>query len=137
MNNGGNYSERVKKLPVQVTRKDFNTYILRHLSRCKRGPKGKLTRYQIFNYILYVLHTGIQWNRLPIRRKEIHWSNVYKWHIKWSRDDSYKNLFESSVEHRMREKKLDIGFLHGDGSNAVAKKGDVELATQDTSTKKA
>jgi transposase len=136
MNNGGNYFERIKKLPVQVTKKDFSKYILPHLSRCCRGPKGKLSRYQIFNYILYVLHTGIQWSRLPIRRKEIHWSNVYKWHLKWSKDGSYKNLFESSVKHLMTERKLDISLLHGDGSNAVAKKGDVELVTQDTNTKK-
>lgn len=136
MKNGGNYSERIKKLPVQVTRKDFNRYILPYLSRCKRGPKGKLTRYQLFNYILYVLHTGIQWNRLPIKRKEIHWSNVYKWHAKWSKDGSYQNLFESSVKWLMTEKKLDISLLHGDGSNAVAKKGAQELDTLDTNTKK-
>lgn len=136
MNNGGNYFERIKKLPVQVTRKNFNTYILPHLSRCRRGPKGKLSRYQIFNYILYVLHTGIQWNCLPVKRKEIHWSNVYKWHAKWSKDGSYQDLFASSVEHLMREDKLDLSLLHGDGSNAVAKKGAQALVTQGTNTKK-
>jgi Putative transposase of IS4/5 family (DUF4096) len=136
MSNEGGYFERIKKLPVRVTRKDFNRYILPHLSRCRRGPRGKLSRYQIFNYILFVLHTGIQWNRLPIRRKEIHWSNVYKWHYKWSKDGSYKHLFESSVGHLMTESKLDLSLLHGDGSNAVAKKGDTELVTPDTSTRK-
>lgn len=85
---------------------------------------------------MYVLHTGIQWNRLPIKRKEIHWSNVYKWHYKWSKDDSYRNLFESSVKHLLLEEKLDVSLLHGDGSNAVAKKGDVELGTPGTNIKK-
>ncbi len=136
MNNQGGYFERDKKLPIQVTRKDFNKYILPHLSRAKRGPKGKLSTYQTFNYILYVLHTGIQWNRLPIRRNEIHWSNVYKWHLKWSKDGSYRNLFESSIQELLREKRLDLSILHGDGTNTVAKKGDVESATVATSIRR-
>lgn len=126
MNNEGGYFERMKKLPTRVTLKDFNHFILPYLSRTKRGPKGKLSRYQIFNYILYVLHTGIQWNKLPIKRKEIHWSNVYKWHLKWSKDNSYRNLFEGSVKHLLSENELDLSVLHGDGTNTVAKKGGVE-----------
>ncbi|HBF67344.1 MAG TPA: hypothetical protein DDW36_02885 [Candidatus Magasanikbacteria bacterium] len=117
------YRQRVKKLPVQVSRADFNRYILPYVSRARRGPKGKLTHFQIFNYILYVLHTGVQWNQLPIRRKEIHWSNVYKWHLRWSRDGSYRNLFETSVMLLNSKGKLDLRILHGDGSNTVAKKG--------------
>lgn len=136
MNNEGSYLDRIKKLPIQVLRKDFNKYILPRLSRCRRGPKGKLTRYQIFNYILFVLHTGIQWNQLPVKRNEIHWTNVYKWHLKWSKDGSYEDLFETSVKHLMTENKLDISVLHGDGSNTVAKKGALGLATQDTNTRR-
>lgn len=130
------YHRRVKKLPVQVGRADFNRFILPYLSRARRGPKGKLSRYQIFNYILYVLHTGVQWNRLPIHRKEIHWSNVYKWHLKWSKDGSYKNLFEKSVQRLLLDHKLDLSMLHGDGSNTVAKKGGERLDIQDTSIRK-
>lgn len=130
------YHRRVKKLPVQVGRADFNRFILPYLSRARRGPKGKLSRYQIFNYILYVLHTGVQWNQLPIHRKEIHWSNVYKWHLKWSKDGSYKNLFEKSVQRLLLDHKLDLSMLHGDGSNTVAKKGGERLDIQDTSIRK-
>jgi len=129
------YAERTKKLPIQVSRADFNRFIVPHLSRARRGPKGNLSRYQLFNYILFVLHTGIQWSRLPVRRHEIHYSNVHKWHVRWSKDGSYQNLFEGSVKHLLLAHKLDLSILHGDGSNTVAKKGDVELATQDTNTK--
>ena len=126
----------MKKLPVQVSLKDFNHYILPHLSKAKRGPKGKLSLYQTFNYILYVLHTGVQWNRLPIQRNQIHWSNVYKWHLRWSKDGSYKHLFEKSIQRLMLDHKLDLSVLHGDGSNTVAKKGDVVSATVDTSIRR-
>ena len=112
-----------KSLPKQVSLKDFNRHIKPFLSKRKKGPKPKLSSYKIFNYILYVGHTGMQWNQLRTRRKEIHWSNVYKWHNRWSKDGSYEKLFEASVEHLLESDQLDTSCLHGDGSNTVAKKG--------------
>ncbi len=111
-------------LPVRVSRADFNRYVAPHLSRGRRGPKPKLSRYKVFNYILYVLHTGLQWEELKIYKHELHWSNVYKWHNRWSKDGSYENLFLASVEHLHLKGKLDLSILHGDGSNTVAKKGE-------------
>lgn len=110
-------------LPIRVSRADFNQYITPYLSKGKRGPKPKISRYKLFNYILYVLHTGIQWEQLPIYKHELHWSNVYKWHNRWSKDGSYQRLFESSVFQLHLQNKLDLSILHGDGSNTVAKKG--------------
>lgn len=111
------------KLPTKVSRKDFNKYIDPYLSCGTRGPSLKISRCKIFNYILYVLHTGIQWKQLKTHRNEIHWSNVYRWHNKWSKDGSYQNLFETSVMFLNDAGKLDISSIHGDGSNTVAKKG--------------
>ena len=121
---------------MKVTRKQFNKYIDRCLSKGRRGPPPKLSRYKIFNYILYVLHTGMQWDQLRTFRNEIHYSNIYKWHLKWSKDGSYRNLFESGIQELMLANKLDLSVLHGDGSNTVAKKGVPELATLDTNTRK-
>ena len=112
-----------KSLPKQVKLKDFNRYIKPYLSKRWKGPKPKISSYKIFNYILYVLHTGMQWNQLRTRRNEIHWSNVYKWHNRWSKDGSYKKLFEASVLHLLESDQLDTSCLHGDGSNTVVKKG--------------
>ena len=79
-------------LPKQVSLMDFNRYIRPFLSIRQKGPKPKISTYKTFNYILYVLHTGMQWNQLRTRRNEIHWSNVYKWHNRWSKDGSYEKL---------------------------------------------
>jgi len=136
MNNQGGYEERVKKLPVKIGLAHFNKYVRPCLSPAHRGPKAVLSRYEVFNYILYVLHTGIQWNKLQIERKKVHWSQVYKWHLRWSKDGSYKNLFETSVGTLLDEGLLDLSTLHGDGSNTVAKKGVLELGTQGTNTRK-
>lgn len=124
------------EIPKQVLRRDFNQHIKPHLKKRMKGPKPKLSFYKIFNYILYVLHTGIQWDQLRTRRNELHWSNVYKWHNRWSRDGSYERLFESSVIHLKDTDQLDTSLLHGDGTNTVVKKGEKASVTQDTNIRK-
>lgn len=124
------------KLPTKVSRKDFNQFIDPYLSRRKYGPKPKVSRFKIFNYILYVLHTGVQWNELKTLRGEISWQNVYHYHNLWNKDDSYKRLFESSVKFLDDRNELDLSILHGDGSNVVAKKGEKKLDTRDTNIRK-
>jgi len=123
-------------LPKQVSRKDFNRYINPHLKKRFQGPKPKLSFYKIFNYILYVLHTGIQWEQLRTRRHELHWSNVYKWHHRWSHDGSYEALFRASVVHLKETNPLSVSVLHGDGSNTVVKKGAIQKAIRGTSIRK-
>jgi transposase len=111
------------RLPTKVRRKDFNEFISLCLSEGTRGPNTKISKYKIFNYILYVLHTGIQWDQLRTYKNEIHWSNIYRWHNKWSRDGSYEMLFKFSVENLNDCGGLDLSILHGDGSNTLVKKG--------------
>lgn len=124
-------------IPTKVSRKNFNRYVSPHLNRPKKGPKPKLSLYKIFNYILYVLHTGIQWEQLKTNRNELHYTNVYKWHNRWSKDGSYQTLFEASVMHLHHTDQLDTSVLHGDGSNTVVKKGAKASATPAISTRKA
>ena len=124
------------KLPTKVSQNEFNNHIKPFLSKGKRGPKPKLSHYKIFNYILYVLHTGIQWNQLKTCRNELHWSRIYKYHNRWSKDGSYQRLFESSVAMLDGIGKLDLSVLYGDGSNVVAKKGDKKSDIRDTNTRK-
>lgn len=125
------------KLPISVSLKNFRLYIDRNLSRGKRGPKPKIARHRVFNCILQVLRTGMQWDALHIGRNELHWTNVYKWHLRWSKDGSYEKLFRPSVQHLKDTEQLDLSVLHGDGSNTIAKKGVRILDTQVTNIKKA
>ncbi len=125
------------KMPIKVGRADFNKYIDPYLSRGRRGPKTKISRHKIFNYILYILHTGCQWDELKTFRNEIHWSNVYRWHNKWSKDGSYEHLFLKSLSFLERNNLLDLSIIHGDGSNTVAKKGDKASVIPDTNSRKA
>ncbi len=83
-----------------------------------------------------MLHTGIQWDELKPYKNEIHWSNIYRWHNKWSKDGSYESLFAGSVTELFDAGKLDLSVLHGDGSNTVAKKWAMGLGIRGTNTKK-
>jgi hypothetical protein len=123
------------KLPTKVTRKEFTRYIKPHLKVGARGQAPTLSYYRIFNHILYVLHTGIQWENLPER--DVHWTNVYKHHNRWSKDGSYERIFNGSLALLDEQGILDFSALHGDGSNVVAKKGAPASATRATNTSEA
>ena len=136
-NNREKPSVNRNKLPTKVSQKEFNKLIKPHLSKGKRGPKPKISFYKIFNYILYVLHTGIQWEQLKTYHNEIHWSNIYRHHNRWSKDGSYQNLFAQSIKKLRDHDKLDLSILHGDGSNTLAKKGAKKSGIQGINIRKA
>lgn len=125
--------QEYNSLPTKVSLKDFNRHIKPHLSVGTRGPKTRLSTFQIFNYVLYVLHTGMQWDQL---RCPVRWSNIYRHHNRWSKDGSYEKLFAASVTWLKDNDLLDLFALHGDGSNTVAKKGATVLTTPATNTRK-
>ena len=129
-------------IPVQLSESEFTAFIFPHLSMPKRGPKCKLGYHRVFNFILWVLYTGMQWKCLPIPKDphgkpEIHYSNVYRAFAKWADDGSLERAFMASVAHLAAEKHLDLSILHGDGTNTVAKKGAMGLATRGTNTRRA
>ena len=70
-------------IPVQLSEPEFEAFILPHLSMPKRGPKCKLGYHRVFNLILWVLYTGMQWKCLPVPTDAngtpaIHYTTVYK-----------------------------------------------------------
>jgi len=128
-------------IPVQLSEPEFATFILPHLSMPKRGPKCKLGYYRVFNFILWVLYTGMQWKCLPVPhdidgKPVIHYTTVYRVFAKWADDGSLWQAFIASVRHLAVEKQLDISVLHGDGTNTVAKKGAMVLGTRDTNIRR-
>jgi len=53
-------------IPVSLTEKQFEKHVDPFLSKAKRGFVCKIALYKVFNYILYRLHTGCQWDRIAI-----------------------------------------------------------------------
>ena len=125
-------SLKYKTIPTHLSEREFNVFVFPHLSYATglRGPKPTISAYKIFNYILYVVHSGCQWKLLQqsIDKDEqgvceIHYTNVFRQFKRWCCDGSLKKLFEESVMHLQVKKMLDLSVLHGDGSSTVAKKG--------------
>jgi transposase len=128
-------------IPVQLSEPEFTAFIFPHLSMPKRGPKCKLGYHRVFNLILWVLYTGMQWKSLPIPhdtqgKPAIHYTTIYKVFAKWADDGSLWQAFVASVRHLAAEQQLDLSVLHGDGTNTVAKKGGMGLATRGTNTRR-
>jgi len=129
-------------IPVQLSATEFTAFIFPHLSMPKRGPQCKLGYHRVFNLILWVLYTGMQWKCLPLPhdthgKPEIHYTTVYRVFAKWAGDGSLWQAFMASVAHLSAEKKLDLSVLHGDGTNTVAKKGGMALGILGTNTRRA
>jgi hypothetical protein len=89
-------------IPVQLSEPEFSAFILPHLSMLRRGPKCKLGYHCVFNLILWVLYTGMQWKCLPLPRtgegkSGIHYTTIYRVFAKWSDDGSLEQAFIASV----------------------------------------
>ena len=115
-------------IPVALSEKEFNEFILPHLKRGSRGPNKKISFYKLFNYILKLMHTGCQWKNTPIEKdvsgnSEIHYTSIFKMFRYWVKKGCFDKIFESTVIKLFNEKMLDTSAMHGDGTSTAAKKG--------------
>jgi hypothetical protein len=53
-------------IPISLTEKQYEEHVSPFLSKAKRGFVCKIRLYKVFNYILYRLHTGCQWDQIAI-----------------------------------------------------------------------
>jgi len=115
-------------IPTQLTEAQFALIVLPHLTVGRRGPNKKLPFFALFNYILKCLYLGCQWKELPIKmdsngRPEIHYTTVYRAFRQWSANGCFTLIFFESVFMLMRDDRLDLSIIHGDGTSTNAKKG--------------
>ena len=122
-------------IPTKLTQEQFSQHVEPYLSKAKRGFVSKIPLYKVFNYILYFLHTGCQWEALPIdkdaehpEKKELSYWAVYHHFRKWSRDGSLERVWKNSIS--TIKGSLDISELNFDGTQTIAKKGGESVAYQ-------
>lgn len=129
---------RYNWIPTELSENDFNEFIFPHITRGRRGPKPKISYFKMFNYFLYLMHTGCQWYKLPIDkdklgRPEISYSRLFRHFQYWINSGFFDRVFEASVATLAKESLLDTSVLHGDGTTTAAKKGAIILAEVATS----
>src|SRR5436305_14255995 len=91
-------------IPVQLSEPEFSAFIFPHLSMPRRGPKCKLGYHRVFNLILWVLYTGMQWKCLPVPEAShgsaaIHYTIIDKVFARLVDDASLDQAFIASVRH--------------------------------------
>ena len=122
------YSEQYQGIPTKLNCRQFEQFVLPHLSTGGRGPAPKLSLHAIFNYILQQLYMGCQWKELPIEKDrdghpEIHYTRVYSAFRRWQADGCFDAIFTGSVSTLLQADLLDTTVIHGDGTTTAAKKG--------------
>ncbi len=122
-----------KRIPTHLTKIQFDEFIFPHLTQGRRGPKPKISQHKIFNYILYLMHTGCQWCKIPIDkdelgRPEISYTRLFRHFKHWFNEGCFERIFESSVARLSKYDLLDTSIIHGDGTTTAAKKGGIILA---------
>jgi|SRR5580698_287060 transposase len=129
---------RYNWIPTELSESDFNEFIFPHITGGRRGPKPKISYFKMFNYFLYLMHTGCQWYKLPIDKDqfgkpEISYSRLFRHFQHWIDNGFFDRVFEASVAKLAKEALLDTSVLHGDGTTTAAKKGAIILAEAVTS----
>jgi transposase len=120
--------QQYNRIPTVLKENEFNEFVLPHLKKGARGPSKKISFFKLFNYILKLIHTGCQWEQLPIDKTddgkpEIHYTNIYNAFKFWVLHGCFDKIFESSVIRLFTAEMLDTNILHGDGTCTAAKKG--------------
>lgn len=86
-------TQQYKHIPTKLNEKQFEEFVLPSLSVGRRGPACSIPLYKVFNYILSLMHTGMQWINLPIEklsdgRSEIHYTRIFRIYKRWVNDGS-------------------------------------------------
>jgi hypothetical protein len=121
-------TRQYNRIPTALSENEFNEFVLPHLKKATRGPSKKIAFFKLFNYILKLMHTGCQWEQIPIDKNEngepeIHYSNIYKAFKFWVKHGCFDKIFEASVMNLFTAGMLDTKILHGDGTCTTSKKG--------------
>jgi predicted type IV restriction endonuclease len=119
----------MNKLPISVSERDFETYILPNLSHKIGHNRQKVSYHYIFNTIIYVLKSGCSWRTLKPDNQEVTWQNIYYHYAKWSKDGSFSKVFEASISSISDY--LALECLQIDGTHTPSKKGAKKLSGND------
>lgn len=115
-------------IPVELTEAQYNEHFAKYIHPGQRGPKIKIPMWRLLNYILFLLHTGCQWHKIPIKKDdsgkpEISHIQIFKHFHRWVNLGFMNDAFIASVESLKNNNLLDTDILHADGTSTVAKKG--------------
>jgi len=117
---------------VKLTKKFITKNLLPHLSQTNLGRRPKVPLWRIVKGIIHKLKTGTQWRELPIgqfcSRMIISWHSFFYHFNKWSKDNSWKNLWTQLL--KLNKSVLDMSSVELDGSHTPVKRGGQQVGYQ-------
>jgi len=117
---------------VNLPKKFITKNLIPHLSQSRYGRKPKVPLWRIVRAIIHKLKTGTQWRELPMKqfspKVKIRWQSVYYHFNKWSKDNSWQQLWTQLL--KLNKSKLDLSSIQLDGSHTPAKRGGQAVAYQ-------
>ena len=100
----------ITPIPVQLSESEFTEFIFPYLSMPKRGPTCKIGYYRLFNLILWVLYTGMQWKCLGSVAKFDFWGKIRKADIRnsmaYKLQNSRKSKFATEPHFVLRYRQM-------------------------------
>jgi len=128
-------------IPVPLSAPEFEAFLLPHLSRPKRGPKGTLGSSRLLHLLLWGLSPAMQWQGWPVPhdaagKPAMHDTTVSTVLAPWADDGSRWPACGARVRPRAGEQPRARRVLQGDGTHPVATQGALGLATRAPSTSK-
>lgn len=132
-----------KELRKNLTETEFAQYVRPYLPLKISGSNGTVPLWVVYNYIAKVLRTGMQWSELQDciqknadGKSEIHYTTVWRRYNQWSIFRVFEHSFLAILEAGIAQEAIDLSVLNGDGTNTVAKKGAMRVATLGINTSK-
>jgi len=93
------------------------------LERPRKSQYGRprASEREVFEAVLFVLHTGIQWKHLPKTFPPK--STVHDYLKAWSRSDAFRQIFAAIISHLIQEGRVSLEECFVDATFAAAKGG--------------
>ena len=110
----------------------INKFIVKYLSKAKRGYVSKVPLWQIVNAIFYKFKTGVHWSLLPVNslitKGRLKYGAIYHHFRKWTLDGSWQRAWQKLLQSYRPILDLSLAFF--DGTHTLAKRGGQNIAYQ-------
>lgn len=110
----------------------INKFIVKYLSKAKRGYVSSVPLWQIVNAILYKFKSGVHWSLLPVKslitKGKLKYGAIFHHFRKWTLDGSWERAWQELLATYRHFLDLSLAFF--DGTHTLAKRGGKKVTYQ-------
>ena len=94
----------------------------------KAGQAGRAPSYpprELFDTVLYIIHSGKKWNSLPCDGHRVPSTTAYRWFIRWSNNDIFAKVNQHLLQQIQEQQDVSFAEAIVDGMHVRAKKKEI------------